>query len=340
MVIGKEAIVEEFVLHRIGTNSEETILNDYSAVLKGPEEQTFLRKLLLKPFAGMALTYEFTHAVGSEYNVLQGLCKDLRSGKDIVPCSMDIARHLIDVSQHHNIKDGDLFVVKFSGVELGSAAHDAVGIYKFDEKEAFIESKAAGRTVGMRIRKGLGNSKPNKACLIVFTPASPTLFVIDDNARTEYWQKDFIGLRPKQDHVNSTSNVLELTRSFITEQLPRDYEIPKADQIDLMNRSVQYFKNNTAFDKEEFAQEVFQEESVIRAFQHFGDTFQESRALELQDTFEISPHAVKRQARICKSVLKLDKNFHIYIHGDRNKIERGVDENGRKFYKIYYEEEL
>ena len=25
---------------------------------------------------------------------------------------------------------------------------------------------------------------------------------------------------------------------------------------------------------------------------------------------------------------------------DRNKIERGVDENGRKFYKIYYEQEL
>jgi hypothetical protein len=48
---------------------------------------------------------------------------------------------------------------------------------------------------------------------------------------------------------------------------------------------------------------------------------------------------VKRQARIFKSVLKLDKNFHIYIHGDRNKIEHGVDESGRKFYKIFYEQE-
>ena len=48
---------------------------------------------------------------------------------------------------------------------------------------------------------------------------------------------------------------------------------------------------------------------------------------------------MKRQARVFKSVLKLDKNFHIYIHGDRNKIEQGVDEKGRKFYKIYYEQE-
>ncbi|MBK6777842.1 MAG: hypothetical protein IPG74_19090 [Flavobacteriales bacterium] len=48
---------------------------------------------------------------------------------------------------------------------------------------------------------------------------------------------------------------------------------------------------------------------------------------------------MKRQARIFKSVLKLDKNFHIYIHGDRNRIEQGVDEQGRKFYKIYYDKE-
>ena len=48
---------------------------------------------------------------------------------------------------------------------------------------------------------------------------------------------------------------------------------------------------------------------------------------------------MKKQARAFKSVLKLDKNFHIYIHGDRNMIEQGIDNDGRKFYKIYYQEE-
>ena len=157
---------------------------------------------------------------------------------------------------------------------------------------------------------------------------------------TEFWHKDFIGLRPKQDHVNSTSNVLELTKTFITQQLPQDFEIPKADQIDLLNRSVQYFKDNTEFDRGTFAREVFESDEVAESFQRFGDHFSESHAVDIQDNFEISAQAVKRQARIFKSVLKLDKNFHIYIHGDRNKIEQGVDENGRKFYKIYYEQEM
>ena len=50
-------------------------------------------------------------------------------------------------------------------------------------------------------------------------------------------------------------------------------------------------------------------------------------------------YAVKKQARSIKSIIKLDKNFHIYVHGSRELIEQGVDEEGRKFYKIYYKEE-
>lgn len=51
-----------------------------------------------------------------------------------------------------------------------------------------------------------------------------------------------------------------------------------------------------------------------------------------------TPQDVKKQNRSFKSVIRLDKNFHIYIHGDRNLIEQGEDKKG-KFYKIYYENE-
>lgn len=36
------------------------------------------------------------------------------------------------------------------------------------------------------------------------------------------------------------------------------------------------------------------------------------------------------------SVLKLDKNFHVYLHGDKEKMETGTDENG-KFLKLRYD---
>ena len=121
--------------------------------------------------------------------------------------------------------------------------------------------------------------------------------------------------------------------------MDEDFDVSKADKIDFLNRSVDYFKKNETFDKHEFEEEVFGDSNVIESFRKFDQTYRQENEVELADSFEISAQAVKKQARVFKNVLKLDKNFHIYIHGNREMIEQGVDENGRKYYKIYYEEE-
>lgn len=36
-------------------------------------------------------------------------------------------------------------------------------------------------------------------------------------------------------------------------------------------------------------------------------------------------------------ILKLDRNFHVYIHGDINKVEISTDGKG-KYVKLYYDE--
>ena len=58
----------------------------------------------------------------------------------------------------------------------------------------------------------------------------------------------------------------------------------------------------------------------------------------MPESYDISESAVKKQARAYKSVIKLDKNFHIYVHGNRELIEQGEDEKG-KYYKVYFKEE-
>jgi hypothetical protein len=102
---------------------------------------------------------------------------------------------------------------------------------------------------------------------------------------------------------------------------------------------VEYFKEHEEFDKEEFTEKVFQDPGVIESFNSFDTMQREESNIEIADNFEINEKAVKRQQGVFKSVLKLDKNFHVYIHGDKELIERGVEEDGRKYYKIYYEEE-
>lgn len=53
-----------------------------------------------------------------------------------------------------------------------------------------------------------------------------------------------------------------------------------------------------------------------------------------------SESAVKKSSRSMKSVIKLDKNFHIYVHGGEGLIKKGYDpETGMAFYQLYFKEE-
>ncbi len=85
---------------------------------------------------------------------------------------------------------------------------------------------------------------------------------------------------------------------------------------------------------------MFDDAGMIKAFRRFEENYAEMNDVELPDRFDISEQAVKKQARVFKSVLKLDKNFHVYIHGDKSLIEKGFDERvGKSYYKIYFDEE-
>ena len=89
---------------------------------------------------------------------------------------------------------------------------------------------------------------------------------------------------------------------------------------------------------EEFAGEVLADDEVIQSLNAFKTQYEDERDYVLSDDFAINEAAVKKNARLLKSIIKLDKNFHIYVHGDRKKLQQGQDENG-KYYILYFEEE-
>jgi hypothetical protein len=124
----------------------------------------------------------------------------------------------------------------------------------------------------------------------------------------------------------------------VTKELPQQFDVSKADQVDLLNKSVKFFRENESFELKEFSNEVMENPEIIESFKRFKDTFQRDQDVDIDENFSISGSALKKQSRIFKSVIKLDKNFHIYIHGNRELIEQGSDEKG-KFYKVYYKQE-
>ena len=340
MIDFSDAIIEKLIFHKVSNNDNMSIVSDELYEYDNYEEATVLKNIFLKPFCNLSTTYEFAHSIDLTLNPLFQLSRSVYNGDDFIEKSKDIVTHLKTVSKHPNIKDGELFVVKYEDVKFNNGFYEALGIYKIENKESFIQidRETVGKNV-LRFNKGIGSKRLDKACLIIFTDQPYTMSIIDNaNKDTEYWLNDFICAKLKNDFINNTNHFLQLTKEFVQSELPNRFEVSKADQVDLLNKSVKFFKEKDTFDMDEFANEVIGQPEVIDSFNRFREDYARDRDIEISDSFTISDSAVKRQARVFKSVIKLDKNFHIYVHGDRNLIEQGEDERG-KFYKVYYKEE-
>jgi hypothetical protein len=221
---------------------------------------------------------------------------------------------------------------------------DAVGIFKSENDVPFLKMNEGELNYEIEHEFGFELKGIDKACLI-FNLDQDTgykILIVDNASRgteAQYWVNDFLELKPRSDGYSKTKNVMNIAKNFVTNQMSDEFVVSKTEKIDLLNKTVDYFKNNESFNKQEFEEDVFQDENVISSFRRFDDDYRAENEVEKSDDFNISDNAVKKEARKFKSILKLDKNFHVYIHGDKKLIEKGVESDGRKFYKIYYENE-
>ena len=257
--------------------------------------------------------------------------------------SKNCARLLYDSSNHPKIKGGEFYTVYFKDCIIDGETVDAVGLFKSENKDTFLKVYPAGDSFEIESEKGININKLDKGCLIFNTEKENgyVVAVVDNTNKgveAQYWIDDFLHIRQRKDEYYNTQNILSFTKHFIKDELPQQFEISKAEQIDLLNKSVKFFKENDNFNIEEFTHEVIEYTDVIEKFNQYKSAYAKEHELEFADNFAISESAVKKQSRALKSVIKLDKNFHIYIHGDRNLIEQGEDRKG-KFYKVYYQEE-
>ena len=335
------------MVHHVGNknNGEELFLSKSAINISEAPLQGLLLKYFLSPFQNPEYySFSFSNNDFSLNPIYQFAAEIFDSPQSFQKKSKDIARHLYENSLHPQIKAGDLFIIRFKEVQFENEVIDTLGIFKSENRQEFLKLSKNENEFEILYEDGINTEKLDKGCLIFNTGADSgyRVAIIDkSNKSTEaqFWRETFLNLKPCRDEYHYTKNFLSIAKDYVTKQLHEDFEVNKADQIDLLNKSVEYFKTHDNFDKNEFEKEVFQDKGVIKSFREFDQSYREVNEIEIEDQFEISTHAVKKQNRIFKSVLKLDKNFHVYIHGDRELIERGIEKDGRKFYKIYYEEE-
>ena len=347
MFTSDHCLIKKLVVHRINNDANDDAPHCSKSLHQPLEEE--LHKNLLRFFLQAFTTPEyFTFTYPNEdftLNPMFDFCGEIFDKENLfLKNSIQIAKHLYNVSAQQEGKAGDLFVVYFSGLQMDGEDVDAIGIFKSENKFPFLKVQKNSDDLYINREEGINIDKLEKGCLVFNknVEAGLKICIVDKfgkPAEAQRWKDDFLQLRPMLDNYHHTKQFLDVTRTFVMDQLSDEFEVSKADKIDLLNRSVAYFKKNDSFNKSEFEKEVFQDAGVIKAFRNFNEQYAEDHEFDITEQFDVSPQAVKKQTSVFKSVLKLDKNFHIYIHGNKELIEHGIEKDGRKFYKIYYKEE-
>ena len=337
--------LRNLITHHVGNKMrEESIRLSEEETLFEEESIEYLLQYFLSAFKPEEF-YSLNHSVSLDMNEVYSVVQSMfAKPKNFIENSQSLAKLLYDYSVHPKVKEGELNIAYFAKAALEGIAVDAIGIFKSENDVPFIKMKGSKSKFAIKHEFGFELKGIDKGCIIFNTEEEKgyKLLIIDTTNRSEeaqYWKNEFLKAKPISNEFHQTNQFLGITKNFVTKQLSEEFEISKADKIDLLNRSVEYFKSHDTFDKKDFEEEVFQDKGIIESFRTFDETYREANEVELADTFEISQQAVKKQAKVFKSVLKLDKNFHIYIHGNKQMIEQGIEKDGRKYYKIYYEHE-
>lgn len=324
-------------------NDEGVILSDITTNLT-PELRIALIKYFLQSFDGKEEAWNFTHEDDVRFNEISSYATEMFEGADFVDVSKKVARHLYESSVHPNIKGGELFVVNLSNVVYEGKSVAALGLFKSETKDTFLRFVSKNNNLEVENEIGANVNRLDKGCIILnhTDEKGYYVFTLDSSNRTDakYWTGDFLGISPRQNEYSYTKDVLALAKKFVVKVLPGEHEVTKADQVELLNKSVNYFKENKEFSMRGFEENVFGDERIIESFNRHKEAYAQEREIGLEENFSISESAVKTQERRMKSVIKLDKNFHIYVHGGEQLIEQEFDEErGMKYYKLYFREE-
>ncbi len=331
-------------IHYIGrqADEEELYLSETDVEIQEDYLMEMILKYFLQGFKEPAF-HAFTSFSGElEDNPIYTYAKEIFNDKATLhKNSQAIAQFLYNNSKHPNIKAGELMVCYLEDIMVDDELLNAIGIFKSESKDAFLQLIRNQANYSVSHDKGISLTGLDKGCLILETEQESgyKLCVLDKANKSEahFWTKEFLNIKEKDDEYHFTKHYINLTKDYIEDRLKPANGIKKDEEFAIMNASEKFFQHNEVFNEQEYVADVFGGEA-LDDFNDYKREQQRNGGMALSPEFDINYTAVKNSSKVFKSVLKLDKNFSVYVHGDRKKIMRGEDDQG-KFYKLYYEEE-
>lgn len=339
-----ESNMSHLITHFVGNKAKGQTLEISTGLTEYSVEDTELIQSFFFDAMKLEEYFTFHHKESLDLHPVMNCVQNIFADRSqFVEQSENLARLLYDSSVHPKVIDGEFSVCYLSNIKIGEQYVNAIGLFKSESLNTFFKYNHKGSHFEMKPDYGYDIGKLDKGCLIfeVNEEDGYDIIICDRKAGGEeamFWKETFLGLKPIENNYYQTKVAMEMTKSFVDSSVPEEMEMSLADQIALLNKTNDYFKKNDQFERGSFEEAVFGNQELAEGFQAYEERLGQAQNLQFPSNFEISKPAVKKNAKIFRSILKLDKNFSIYIHGDRDRAERGEDEKGR-FYKFYYDAE-
>jgi hypothetical protein len=334
-----------FIIHYVGNKGlgEELTLSENCFEFKDEFVKDTVLRYFQSPFK-TDIYHKFRNKSAFDIKDVKALSEKIfNSRKNFAENSKHIAQHLYDQSMHPKIKGGEFYMCYFKDVVVDGELCDAIGCFKTENKETYLKVFQHMDNFDIDCETGIDINKLDKGCLIYNTEKDSgyKLSLVDTNNRVAecalYWENDFLNATIKENAFYHTNNFIETCKGFCEEVLTEENNVTKQDQMMMLNKSASYFKEKDSFKLKDFEKEVMVQPELIKAFKDYRKDFSDRLDLTAIDDFDVSQTAVKKNQKYMRSVVKLDKNFHIYIHGRHDYVERGYDEStGMKYYKLFY----
>ncbi len=339
------AQIDSLSLHRVGNKqkNEGLFLSDEPQPLND-ETRGLLKEFFLKPFREKEENYfKLSHEADLEFNeIYQAAGAIFEDPASLQENARKITRFLYEQSNHPHIKSGEVFVAHFSNMMLDNEKIEAIGIFKSEIKQEFLQFREKGSHLEMILEQGVNLNKLDKGCLIFNTLAEEgykVLSVDSNRYDTKYWLENFLGVDVLADDNFYTKNYLKFCQNFA-----KDVVLPAEDkqqEVLFMNRAVNHFAKNDAFEESLFLNDVMENPELIPEFKHYKVERGPKYSIEDVSTFPIANKAVSDSRKKIKNVINLDTNIQIrmdFINPESAErfVEKGWDEEKQMYYYLVY----
>ncbi len=345
MIDFSRAQLTHFTVNYVGNKGlgEELTLSDNTFEFKDDFVKETVLRYFLTPFK-TDIYYQFKGKLDVSLDSIANVCEDIfESQKNFVKQSKTAAKHLYNQSMHPKINGGEFYTCYFKDAMVDGELCDAIGFFKTENKETYLKVFQHVDTFDVDCDNGININKLDKGCLVFNTEKKKgyKISVVDTNNRNAeialYWEEDFLNATIKPNGYYHTKNFIDTSRGFCEEVLTEANNVPKQDQQMMLNKSTSYFKERDTFNIKDFVKDIIVQTELFTAFKDYRNDYNKKMDLTAIDEFDVSQTAVKKNQKYMKTVVKLDKNFHLYIHGRHDYVEKGFDEEqGMKYYKLFY----